>query len=190
MKIAQYTYPNEKEGLPGLRCALVGIDAGYRPYEVYKLSLRSPLIKAMKGEGKPRFVPPRASRVTYTPPAETGRGPISAFLHLWYTDYYKDLLSARINSTIDTPTGDAPLWELSDRDDAEYNGQMCGEHRILVKKAGRFVETWKKVAENAPNHMWDCEAMLTALAEIARVDLLTEEQPRAWKERVADRRRN
>ncbi|MGE0481617.1 MAG: terminase gpA endonuclease subunit [Phycisphaerae bacterium] len=78
-------------------------------------------------------------------------------------------------------------WSLNDANDADYNRQMTSEHKVLVRKAGgRQVEAWAPISVGAANHYWDCEVAQFALADMLRVDLLTEAgaQRRSWTERV------
>lgn len=185
-RLATAVWPGETAAIAGQRCRMVGIDVGYKPYDIYALTLRSKLFKALKGDGKPLWVPPRARRISYAPP-DHSRSAMNVFVHLWYPNHYKSLLMSRINGTISVAEGEAPQWELSNKNDPEYAAQMSAEHCVPVRKGSQMIETWVKIG-GAANHLWDCEAMQMALAEIARLDLQTDTVRRSYRDRVTDRR--
>ena len=74
----------------------------------------------------------------------------------WASDPIKDVLAALVSGT-------SYRWEIAGDVGDEYMRQLRGESkRERVSKAtGRSEWRWVKVG---PNHLWDCEAMQTAVA--------------------------
>lgn len=186
------------DGGPAWRCDLLGVDCGYRSDEVYRFALRDPTrIKPLKGAGPDanaepgeiaglrdartllRLVEPR--KISYAP---RERSPYDVWINLVDVGRCKDWLAAAVEAVLTTQDGQGELsecaqWELNDEDDPVYNAQMASEHKVLLRRAGRRVgERWIKKTSGAANHFWDCEVYQRAMAFVAHVDLMQDDDLR------------
>lgn len=168
-------YPSEDKSAGSMTCAMIGIDSGgggdidadmSRTHQVYQFALTDPArIVATKGWGGARELdtPVRQSSVAYNPPG--GKAASQVALYHLRTGYFKDVLAARI-------AGDegADPWEVHADIDQTYRRQMASEHKIILRRGRAQVTRWVPVSAGAANHLWDCESMQGALAQIAHVD--------------------
>lgn len=162
-------YPFADASRPPLRAALIGIDSGHKPHDVYAFALQDlGRIKVIKGD-KPGRRPIRVSQQTYQDPRRP-RSPLHIYLHLLDVGYFKDLLAGMVRNKLEDGSDQ---WLLNDADDPDYNQQMASEQKVLKRK-GRSTPywIWEPVIDGAANHYWDCEVYQLALADIARVDLI------------------
>lgn len=172
-------YPMEDAGRPRMRIELVGIDAGYKPYEVYAFALRYPAqVKALKGEDNKRSAVVRMSRVTYAPPGGQRHVQLEVWLNLYWSDRYNDVLDGRMSQTRETADGTLEnVWMLNNGVDGEYLQHMANEHKVMMRKNKRMVLGWAKVAAGARVDFRDCEKMQMVMADIGRVELLPPPPP-------------
>lgn len=90
------------------------------------------------------------------------------------TDFYKDMISARIKRKGDQSGG----FFVHDGCELEYAEQISSEHKVVEKtKAGKTIETWKPKKSNADNHYLDCEVYAYCAADICGIrDVLLERE--------------
>ena len=93
------------------------------------------------------------------------------------TDYYKDMISARIRRNVDQGGG----FFVHNNCELDYAEQIASEHKVTEKtKAGKTIETWKPKKSNIDNHYLDCEVYAYCAADICgirNVLLEREQQP-------------
>lgn len=176
-----------------MRCRICLIDSGgtrdpqtnvSRTHEVYQFCLRNPAqLYPIRGASREQFNPIRHSQVTPKPqPDQPQLAPIT--LRILDTDWFKDLLSARMKTD---------AWQLTDAaDNDDYQRGMVSEHKIFDRLKNKY--KWVPVAQGAPNHPWDCETYQMAAAELAQVVLIPteeglEDQRRQLKQHESKRRR-
>lgn len=161
-----------------LGVAMLGIDSGGtgdRTSQVYKFALTDPSrIRAMKGNTRMMDVPLSTKRVTYRPPMKT-EAPFPVFLTIVNPSHYKDRLAYAMTARLALENGaDVEQWGICDRVNQDYLRQMASEHKVLMQRGRRQVESWELVTAGTPNHLWDCETAQFACADMERIDLLRE----------------
>lgn len=137
-----------------------------RTSQVYQFSLRNPsLFIPTKGASQAQINPIRHTQVTPKLPDGMGRMPTISMV-IVETNWFKDLLSARINDK-------EVEWELtSDALKLDYCRQMASEHKIFDRKAGKY--RWVPISMGSPNHAWDCEVLQNVAADLSNVSLIPE----------------
>lgn len=137
-----------------------------RTHQVYQFSLRdSGRIIPIRGtsQEKRQTQPVRITQITpKSPPGHDKLPPVG--LHLVKTDWFKDLLMARIEAG----EGTDGEWQLTEcANNEEYLRGMASEHKVFDRKTNRY--TWVPMTDGANNHSWDCEVYQLVAAEIAGV---------------------
>lgn len=168
-------HQNEDPAQRPMSAMMLGIDSGgggdidsdmSRTHQVYQFALSDPSrIVATKGWGgaKELETPIRQAFATLKPGAGQV-GPQVALYHL-KTGYFKDILAARIAGE-----DGADPWEVHEAIDETYRRQMASEHKVIMRRGKAQVARWVTVAAGGANHLWDCEVIQTALAQIAHLD--------------------
>lgn len=180
VSVLDFAWPYGDSRAPAMVSAL-GIDAGYRTPEVYEFAQTDPSrIKPLKGEefGRSPLPLKLARPITYRDPQKRNQKK-TVYLNEFAADHYKDRLAKWIASP-----GAERRWTIDAGADEDYDRQMCGEAKIATPRATKGKrERWEK---RGPNHYWDCEVMQVVMAEIMRVDLLSETKPapRKWGTRT------
>lgn len=152
---------------------LVLIDSGFRTSEVYAFARdHRDIVRATKGYER-QAMPIRRTHIDKDP---AGR-PIQGGLTLWTldTNYFKDKLSRLIH----VKHGDPGEWHLpEDQIGSDYYQQMTSEHKAQTqnKTTGKITEAWEPVTEGRANHLFDCESMNVAAAEMLQVYALKPEE--------------
>ncbi len=157
---------------------------GNTTHQVYTFALTDPRIIPCKGHGGRR--PPARELVvkqhSYKPKKESLK-PYQGLLAVIDTQYFKDVLWARINNK------DGELYEVHQEIDADFVAQMTAEHKVFERQGSRGVQVWKPISEGRANHLWDTAVYQAALAEHAEVAFLpTPEQLRREREAVIEKR--
>lgn len=163
-----------KAGTMIMRPSFLGVDANYRTQEVYQFCLTDPVrIKALRGETKINR-PISVTRVTYRDPQlPESTGLRDLWLNNLNVEHYKDRLFAMVTAA----TKGTAIWELNAENDEDYNQQLASEHKILIREGRKApVERWQLVTAGARNHYLDAEVYQLAMADIARVDLISGER--------------
>lgn len=103
------------------------------------------------------FSPVRSGRVAIARKAAGGRPaqPAKAFVYEWSNLYFKDWLSRLI-------AGQGLQWEYADDVEEEYIQALDSEAR---RTGADGKPKWERVGKR-PNHFWDCECMILAMAQI------------------------
>lgn len=152
------------------------IDAGYNTDEVYEFcAMNSDVCIPIKGSSKRMSTPYTVSAVDRD---INGRS-IATGLKLYRldTEYYKDILSNKINRSIDAvKSGEkvSNVITLHAETDEGYTKQYTSEYRHEEEdpKTGVVKSQWRKVYEKAPNHLWDCGVYITFLGELLGIRFL------------------
>ena len=145
---------------------------GSRTDEVYRFCRRDPgRIIPVRGHGGTR----RASRPVRTTSFDyksTRGGSSYRVSKLFFidTEYFKDILAARLNQY---PKDDElELWQLPDDVCDTYFRHHTAEHKILIRKGNRRFERWTKRSHGRRNDLLDCSVYQLAAAYIHRVEEL------------------
>lgn len=146
-------------GLDWVPMAMVWIDAGFRPDEVYGFC-RATGSQAVRGASNPR------SMFSLTK-HQHGDGSFSPLV-LIDTAAYK----AKQHRLVRVRDGDPGAWHLPADTPDEYFEHMTAEQRIRVtdKKTGRTSLVWKIMRQGAANHLFDCENYALAAADYLDVE--------------------
>jgi phage terminase large subunit GpA-like protein len=184
-------YRSEDPGFSPMAAHLLCIDSGggadatsdrSRTAQVYDFAMSDPArIFACKGFGGVRELetPVRQSFVAYAPPG--GEDAARVALYLLNVGYFKDVLARRIGLKATEPDA----WELHRDIGEDYRRQMASEHKVLMRQGRQQVARWVPVTAGAANHLWDCETMQMAAAQIAHVETLPPADVLAASRRVA-----
>lgn len=78
------------------------------------------------------------------------------------TDYYKDMIFARIKR-------ESGGFYIYDDCDVDYAEQITAEHKVIEKKNGKLVETWKPKKSNIDNHYLDAEVYCYCAADLCGI---------------------
>lgn len=127
-----------------------------RTDEIYEFCKTDPdKILPAKGENVEKVgLPMRFSKIPY------GQYGDHLTLRRVNTTYYKD----RLSRIIRIPEGAPGHWGLNNAVTPEYYRQMTSEHKVAIRNRG---ERWVKISRGTPNHIWDCEILQLALADLA-----------------------
>lgn len=141
------------------------MDSGYRTEEVYHYcSMRIGVVYPSKGSSQ---------RMPRAPYVESRLDKLEPPLQLFVIDthYYKNFIAGRIEREKGTPGS----WNIFRDCHREYAEQICSEQLVEeLDKQGRKHQTWKPVADHAPNHLLDASVYATAAAERAGLRMLKE----------------
>lgn len=145
-------------GDESLMITMAAWDSGHRNHAVYKACRAAGhMMKPIKGANR-RI--PSGYEVTSLERSRSGKHIGNFRLYHLDTHYYKDWIDAQRRAQ---PT----TWHLPNDVDTTYMLQQSSEHKILRQNAkGRPVEEWVLKAENAGNHLWDCEVYARAAVSI------------------------
>ena len=144
-------------GEPGvrMRCYARAIDSGYRTDEViaHTDAVKGAIpVKGMLSRVKP------AERVNVAPRESTPRW-------VWQIDTTR--FKSRLASAMKIPAGLPGSWNLCANASLEYLKHITSEHYVHEKsKQGVKRWAWRPKTAGRPNHWWDCEVYIQALAEI------------------------
>lgn len=131
-----------------------------RTDEVYEFAAKDPSrVYPTKG----------ASHMMRRPWTMTKIGTAGVMLYLLDTDIYKTRLAGLIADP--EPQRWLPHKEVTD----DYCMQLASEHRILDRKTGKPM--WVTLTSGAANHLWDCEVLQVAAADIANVATMKPPEP-------------
>lgn len=163
--LLETNYARDGAGEP-LMVSLACVDSGFRTDEVYWFCRRaSEVLRPIKGQQHLPGAPLRPTRLDF----DASGKPIPGGLTLWNLDthHFKDKLSRLIH----TKPGDPGEWWLPQGLEQDYFDQMTAEHKITLrnKTTGRVSEEWEPISESRPNHLWDCEYMAVAAADMLQV---------------------
>jgi phage terminase large subunit GpA-like protein len=174
-RIALFTLFDRVDGCdaPPLRGSYLAIDSGFRTDEVYDFGLRlDPEVVIVKGDqdiaGGLRH---RPTLIDYYPNGR--RNPEGVKLVHVNTGLFK----SKLNRLMQTRPGDRGAWHLDADTSDEYLRHLTAEHQVYERygkrrSGGRVL--WKPKAEGRPNHWFDCEVYLAALADMKDVKSLRE----------------
>ena len=108
-----------------------------------------------------RIVPCKGASQKMQRPWSMSPQPNGLTLRIIDTDYYKDVLHRFINDP------DEARWTPHNAVNDDYAQQLVSEHKIFDRK--RHKEIWIPVTSGRANHLWDCEVMQAAAADMANV---------------------
>lgn len=149
------TFRNEAGAdMPATASSLLIDSGGNRTDEVYQFAMNDPgriwPTKGAAGRMQRPWTPTRlASGVT---------------LRMVDVGYFKDMLHRLIHHA--DPTRWLPHREV----DEDYCRQLASEHKVLDRKSGS--EVWRTVTSGAANHLWDCEVLQCAAADMGNFGLV------------------
>lgn len=136
---------------------------GHKTSEVYDFARRH-RGRLLPFQGKQDLTQPyQYSQIDYYPPDSKGRRrPIPGGLRLLRVNvtYYKNLLAGKLEVAPDDPGA----WHLHGETTEEYARHMCAEY---TNERGYW-----EVAEQRPNHFWDCGVLNLVAAEVIGVKFL------------------
>lgn len=156
-----------------------------RTKEVYEWGrVRMAKVRMFKGDARPK-----ANQVIRpgTGLINPGGGAAKEKVTIWLLDshYWQTLLEDQIHLDLGEGIGEA--WLLNNQDDPVYNNHLSGLHRVPVLENGKLVEYWQPTTAGGHHDLRDCEAYLQALASLANVDLLPDEDElHVMREKQAD----
>jgi hypothetical protein len=101
---------------------------------------------------------------TYTHPKTRDRLHSREVDYTVTSDYYKDVLAARVASE------DPELWQETALVTPEYAKQMASEHKVAVRKGQKTEFVWQLVSRGSDNHYWDCGVYQVAAADMLDLD--------------------
>lgn len=149
----------------GVHSSLVFIDAGYRPYDVYRECAKRGWT-ALIGDKRPTFAHKLPSgKVVHRFYSQRrrvvlGKGQQCSVFY-WSNLNIKDMLS-RLRRNQDPGRG--TTWEIASDAGADYLAQLESEQR--VKRANRWI--WEQIGKR-PNHLWDCECEQVVAAVMLKI---------------------
>lgn len=146
---------------------LAAIDSGDRTDEVYDFIVTNQeWAVPVKGSSIPLLSRYKISTIDKTDSKAYGMR-----LYLVDGNQYKDMIAGRLNR----PNGPGS-WMVYKGCDREYAEQICAEEKIIEKRAGREVETWKPKSSHAANHYLDAEVYCALAADLLHVRYLRPEE--------------
>jgi phage terminase large subunit GpA-like protein len=158
-KVAELEIPAKRVG--PVQARLVAVDYGYRAEEVYDRCITNRWIPA-KGEER-AYYPIKLGAVTRRA-ASMVRPYRKGWVHmLWSSQACQDILDW-------LRSGRGPEWTVAGDASSDYLRHMQSHRRIMRRNAmtGRETAQWRQIGKR-PDHLWDCESMLCALAEFGGV---------------------
>ena len=158
-KVAELEIPSKRVG--PVQARLVAVDYGYRAEEVYDRCITNRWIPA-KGEER-AYYPIKLGAVTRRA-ASMVRPYRKGWVHmLWSSQACQDILDW-------LRSGRGPEWTVAGDASSDYLRHMQSHRRIMRRNAmtGRETAQWRQIGKR-PDHLWDCESMLCALAEFGGV---------------------
>ena len=136
-----------------------GYDSGFDEVQVYSFVKRYPHAAAMHGQDAQKAILNYSRPESTTMPNGQKRSdPDSANLISWNTNYFRNLLSMRL----EVPAGDPGSFSLPADTEDEFAYQMCG--MIKKKQRGRWI--WAKAHRE---HYFDCIVMQYVIAKMLEV---------------------
>lgn len=142
---------------------ICAVDSGDRTDEVYDFCVyNQEWAVPVKGSSRPLL-----SRYTISTIDKTESKAFGMRLYLVDGNQYKDMIAGRLNR----PNGPGS-WMVYLGCDREYAEQICAEEKVIEKKGGREVETWKPKVTHAANHYLDAEVYAALAADLMHVRYL------------------
>jgi phage terminase large subunit GpA-like protein len=133
-----------------------------RTQEVYQFSMRDlGRVYPCKGASHAMRRPWEVSKI----------GDAGVTIRLLDTGYYKDMLARLMNTEVEDAAGKIQLWMPHNAVGDDYCQQMASEHKIIDRKRGNRL-VWVKVTSGAANHIWDCETLQCAAADMVNIATL------------------
>jgi len=165
--------PGADPGAPGqvpaaggqLGVSLAFVDSGYKAEEVYDFCRRSTVADVRPSKGMETMdAPYRSANIEYF--GKSGR-PRPWAVRLWHinTSFFKD----RINRLMGTETPGPGYLHLPRETDEDLLGQMCSEHKRVIRRGRRIARVWVKRPDHPRNHYWDCAVLAAAAAQVIGV---------------------
>jgi phage terminase large subunit GpA-like protein len=128
--------------------ALLIDTGGTRTSEVYQFALTDQRIIPCKG----------TSEIRMQRPWTLHPQPSGIVLRMLNVDYYKDLLHRLLNDP------DSTRWMPHSQIAEDYAQQLTAEHKVFDRKRRR--EVWTVRTSGAANHLFDCEVLQCAAADM------------------------
>lgn len=142
---------------------LCAVDSGDRTDEVYEFcAINQEWAVPVKGSSNPLTTRYKVSTIDKVDSKAYG-------MRLYIVDggQYKDMIAGRMQR----PNGPGS-WMVYKGCDREYADQICSEEKVIEKKNGREIETWKPRTSHEANHYLDCEVYASLAADLLHVRYL------------------
>lgn len=142
----------------GYMVNLCCVDSGDQTDDVYDFcSINAEWATPIKGSSRKIYGKYNVSRIDKQNSKANGMK-----LVLIDTDFYKNMIFARLKR-------EQGGFYIYDECDVDYAEQITSEHKVIEKKNGKLVETWKPKKSNIDNHYLDAEVYCFCAADLCGI---------------------